>query len=269
MLSLLVLGVAGSVVSLGTFAQFNAVTTNPNNTFSTGFVEVTNTVNSGTGCNSFSGGGGASNSPQTCSTFLTLSNMIAGDSKVGTLTIQNSSTSNGPVQLALSLSSSTSNTIVSNTPNATSSSGAALLLFRCVGTGNYNQPASCNTSSGKLFPLYGTCTGTPTMGASGFGSSQVASANSADANIVIGGVTCTPTATALNAVTGISINGPDSVPSPGSTGTPALGMNAGTSENMAGVVYLPGTAGNTQSSNGTNTATLTFNWTATGIGSAH
>ncbi len=272
MLTLLALGVAGAAGSFGTFAQFNAVTTNPSNTFSTGFIQVTNTANGGAACTSQSSGGGANNSPATCSSLLTLSNMVAGDSKVGTLTVSNTSSSNGPVQLSLSVSSSTSNSIVANVPTASASAGLGMLLFRCVGAspgGSYNSPVTCNTSSGQLYPLYGSCTGTPTMGSSGFNTTQVASANTTDQNIVVGGVTCTPTATALNAISNLSLTGFDAVPSPGSTGTPALGISAGHSDFYAGIVYLPGIAGNTQSSAGTNTATLTFNWTAAGIGSTH
>ncbi|GEM_PF-2141140 len=266
MISLLLLGTAGTVIALSTFAQFNAVTTNGGNTFSTGLIEFTNVPNGGTVCTADSNG----TSPATCNALISLSNMIAGDSAVGTLTVTNTTNSNGPVQLALSISSSSSNSIAANAPSG-SSAGLGLLLFRCIGAGNFDQPSPCNTNAGQLYPLYGTCTGTPTMGSSGFGSSQVASADTADANIVVGGVACTPgnSATALNSVSSVSITGFDAIPQPGSTGTPALGIAQGHSDDYAAVMYLPGQAGNNQSSAGTNTTTLTFAWTATGVGSAH
>lgn len=56
LLSMVVLGLVGLVVGGGSFATFNAQTTNPSNTFSTGTLVLSNQRDSGTACLSTGGG---------------------------------------------------------------------------------------------------------------------------------------------------------------------------------------------------------------------
>jgi hypothetical protein len=74
LMTLLVIGVAGSTVSYGTFASFTAQTSNAGNTFSTGTLTLTNTKTGGTTCLSTGGAGGVdTNSNSTgCSAIFAL-----------------------------------------------------------------------------------------------------------------------------------------------------------------------------------------------------
>src|SRR5215469_9076996 len=67
----------------GTFATFSAETTNPGNTFATGTIVLSNTVNAGTACLSSGGAGGVNtNINATCDHVFNLSVNKPGDSYV-------------------------------------------------------------------------------------------------------------------------------------------------------------------------------------------
>jgi hypothetical protein len=72
--TMLVIGIAGSTVSYGTFATFTAQTTNPGNTFASGTMTMTNVAGSvvtGSDCGSGTYGG-------TCATLFNLANLKPG-----------------------------------------------------------------------------------------------------------------------------------------------------------------------------------------------
>src|SRR5688572_24950750 len=68
--TLLVIGVAGSTVSYGTFANFTAQTSNTGNTFSTGSLALSNVRPSATTCFSTDGGGIATNNNANCGSII-------------------------------------------------------------------------------------------------------------------------------------------------------------------------------------------------------
>jgi predicted ribosomally synthesized peptide with SipW-like signal peptide len=74
--------------SQGSFASFNATTTNPNNTFATGTLVLSDTVNAGTACLS-TGGGTTNTNSNTCATAFNLAVQKPGQSGTTHLTIQN------------------------------------------------------------------------------------------------------------------------------------------------------------------------------------
>lgn len=87
-------GLIGLGASNGTFATFNATTTNPGNTFATGTLTLSNTANAGTACFSFNG---TSNSNSNCSSVLTLDNTAnypGGPIALGAVTVANGGTIN-------------------------------------------------------------------------------------------------------------------------------------------------------------------------------
>ena len=70
--TLLVVGIAGSTVSYGTFATFTAQTSNAGNTFSTGSLILTNQKLSGSTCLASGSGGGVNTNVNTaCDTLFT------------------------------------------------------------------------------------------------------------------------------------------------------------------------------------------------------
>jgi predicted ribosomally synthesized peptide with SipW-like signal peptide len=90
LLSVSALGILAAAVGGGTFATFNATTNNPNNTFTTGTLVLTNTVASGTTCLSTGGGAvGAANSNGLCDTIFNMTNQKPGASSTFNVTIKN------------------------------------------------------------------------------------------------------------------------------------------------------------------------------------
>src|SRR5687768_14925715 len=71
--TLLVIGIAGSTVSYGTFATFTAQTSNTGNTFSTGSLVLGNRVGAGTTCLSTGAGSAAEvlSNTKNCDTLIT------------------------------------------------------------------------------------------------------------------------------------------------------------------------------------------------------
>jgi predicted ribosomally synthesized peptide with SipW-like signal peptide len=82
-------GLAAAGTAGGTFASFNAETTNAGNTFATGTLTMTNTANSVTACFSGDGAGNAAG----CSSVLTGAKVAPGAARqTGTVTIRNDGT---------------------------------------------------------------------------------------------------------------------------------------------------------------------------------
>ena len=83
------LGVAAAVAAGGSFATFNAQTTNPGNTFATGTLVMSNKVNTGTACLSTGGGSINTNVNNACDALFNLTVRKPGDSATANLTIKN------------------------------------------------------------------------------------------------------------------------------------------------------------------------------------
>src|SRR5438874_7697143 len=80
LLSVLVVGAATSIVSVGTFATFTAETTNSGNTFATGTLVLSDKVGTGTACLSTAGGATDTNAnTTTCDTAFALATKKPGD----------------------------------------------------------------------------------------------------------------------------------------------------------------------------------------------
>lgn len=89
LLTIMVLGATTSTVGAGTFASFNASTTNPTSTFATGSLVLSNTKNTSTACLSTGGGSTDANSNSGCDHLFTLTVQKPGDSAFVDLTLEN------------------------------------------------------------------------------------------------------------------------------------------------------------------------------------
>jgi len=251
MLTMLVMGVAGSIVGIGTFAQFNAVTSNPSNTFATGNIVFSNQPNGGATCTGTSGTN--SGVATGCATLVTIgSNMVAGDSKLGTLALGNTSSSARAITLGLQVTGTGG--VLENAVANASTSGLGLLLFQCqTSTG---VPTACSTNNvllTQVYPTTGTCA--PGTVAGGLTTSKISTtAVSNTASVQVNSVTCTGGSVLTGST--VTVSGTDLV----SAGT--YGLATGTTDNLAAIVYLPSPAGNSQAS---TSDTLSFTWTATQI----
>lgn len=112
--SLMVISGLASTISAGTYASFNASTTSPSATFSTGSLVLDRQVTSGTTCISTgtgtTGGTGTdTNSNTTCTATLNVINVKPGDTVTRTLTITNAGTLPGTLYLASTSCTSGSN----------------------------------------------------------------------------------------------------------------------------------------------------------------
>ena len=169
MLTLVSLGtmVGGTVVQLNSVAFFNATVNEGGNILSTAEIQFSVTPNGGSACTA---GPGTTNNPQnTCAAVTTLTNMVAGDSKLGRAQLQNVAASNeANVDIWLTTSATTSTALDTT---AASSGGLALMIFRCY-SGSSTTPATvstvadCNTAPGAsnslyLLPVYPAASGTP------------------------------------------------------------------------------------------------------------
>jgi hypothetical protein len=255
MASMLVVGVAGSVIAVGngTFALFNATTTNPNNVFSTNDLIFKNTPSGGSVCTAQATVN--SGATPTCSTLVTLSNMVPGDSKLGSLTLQNASTVTSPndgVSLSTSSVTASSTSLLDSTSFANSATtGLGLLVFMCETSGSADRPCTGNgTGTTTLVPVYGSCTANPVTGGVDVATTDISGASSTADTLTIGGATCT----GANVLTSsMNVTGFDTV----NSGSGAIAN--GNSVHVAVVVYLPGIAGDTVAG---KSSTLSFNWTA-------
>ena len=124
--TLLVIGIAGSTVSYGTFATFTATASNSGNTFSTGTLNLTTVPASG-------------------SAILSLANMKPGDSIARGVSVENSGSINA--SLALSTSTAAANALTTDTTN-----GLKLLVEKCVTAFGGTTPETCTGGSGVSIP---------------------------------------------------------------------------------------------------------------------
>jgi hypothetical protein len=89
LLTIMVLGATTSTVGAGTFASFNASTSNATSTFATGTLVLSNQKNTGTACLSTAGGNTNSNANAGCDQLFALSVQKPGDSAFVDLTLKN------------------------------------------------------------------------------------------------------------------------------------------------------------------------------------
>jgi predicted ribosomally synthesized peptide with SipW-like signal peptide len=95
---LTVIGLVSIASGSGTFASFSAETTNPGNTFATGTIVLSNTVNAGSACLS-SAGGVNTNINAACSAIFNASVQKPGDTALNNLDLQNAGSLNAATLL--------------------------------------------------------------------------------------------------------------------------------------------------------------------------
>jgi predicted ribosomally synthesized peptide with SipW-like signal peptide len=89
LLSMGVLAGIGALAGAGTFASFTAQTTNPGNTFASGTLVLSDTVNTGTACLSTAGGTTDTNLNSACTSAFNVTVSKPGDTAFTNLTIDN------------------------------------------------------------------------------------------------------------------------------------------------------------------------------------
>jgi hypothetical protein len=203
--------------------------------------------------------------PSSSGVFNIAQNMIPGDYQVRSIDIVNGTsgvagvpqkdftysvvnTSSGAGN-ACSLLDSSPPCGAANPPTANPTTGAAFLLLRCTLSG---ASAPCNTHGvlvTQVYPLAGA--GSNVVMNNGLDSSTTAAVSLAD--IALNGTPFTGGALLLGSA--YSMGGLRSVIS----GDQSTGLVAGDTDNLAAIVYLPSTAGNSLAD---QTSTLTFTWTA-------
>ncbi|HVA23372.1 MAG TPA: hypothetical protein VMW62_03190 [Chloroflexota bacterium] len=252
MASMLVLGVASSVIGVGsgTFATFNATTTNLG-TFATGNIIFHNTPNGGTPGTGTSDLGTPLGTASSCTALNVIGSMVPGDSKLNKMVIQNDASSARAVTVALTTSASPSTALDANAPGAGATAGLGMLIFRCTnGSGVELSCTAANMTPVEVYPTAGGCT-VPSIASGGLIPSVIG--NDATATITVNGPPCTGGAF-TNA--SFALGGPDTV------ATGIQGLNTGSSDNLAIILYLPDTATNGQAG---LTSGLSFQWIATQI----
>jgi hypothetical protein len=112
LLTIMVLGATTSTVGAGTFASFNASTSNATSTFATGTLVLSNQKNTGTACLSTAGGNTDSNANAGCDQLFNLSVQKPGDSAFVDLTLKNE----GSINAATLAGYASSNCAAANAP---------------------------------------------------------------------------------------------------------------------------------------------------------
>ena len=147
LLLLLVVGAIGAI-GVGTFASFNATTTNGSNTFQTGTIFLSNTVNTGTACLSYgtlTGGTtftNGNNNPN-CSAFVNVTNSKPGDPAASAvIRLQDAGSLNGNLSLQLACSNGTPAAIHGNTANVCNF--IAITIQPCA---SYTSGSTCATTN--------------------------------------------------------------------------------------------------------------------------
>ncbi len=255
---MLALGVAGSVVGVGTFAAFTAVVTNSGNIFSTGFITFDSTGTNGT-CTS-TNGGTASGAGCTAA-FATLTNMKAGDTKYGHLVLTNHASSL-TVTPSLSISDTTPTALTTGTTgiggagvssagtNSVTAPDLGVLIFQCTATTG-GADTDCNGTTAKtLIPIYGTCAANPTTTAAALATTDIVP-GATNNNVTVRSQSCVGGNTAAAAYP-LSIT--DLLPSSGT-------LAAGATDSLAIIVYLPTPAASSTLQN--LSSNLSFAFTAT------
>jgi hypothetical protein len=203
--------------------------------------------------------------PSSQGVFNIASNMIPGDYQIQSINIVNGISGAGGVPQKdftyslVNTSSGVSNHCslldssppcgTPNPPSADPGTGAALLLVRCTASG---VAAPCSTSGvliTQVYPLAGA--GTSVAMPAGLAGSTAATV--AAANITLNSTSFTGGQLLIGSdyhMGGLS---------PVLSGDQSTGLVAGATDNLAAIVYLPSSAGNTLAD---QTSTLTFTWTA-------
>lgn len=89
-LSMAVIALLAAFIGSGTFASFNASTTNASNSFSSGSLVLSNTANSGKACLSTGGGSTDTNANEGCDAIVNLADLNKpGQTNSGTLVLKN------------------------------------------------------------------------------------------------------------------------------------------------------------------------------------
>lgn len=275
MLSMLVLGVAGSVIGMGsgTFALFNAQTTSTNNTFSTASITFSNTDSGGT-CTSTAGATATGSCTGATSYTTKASNMVAGDSKTAFTVLTNGGNASETVNLGITDAGSDAITATGiGTKGATTAADAlGLLIFECRDSSHND--VSCSGSVAELYTVYGSCGTTGASNAATFAtvtqagaftSAAVTTSNGlSDNGIKVGTASdgyCYAGNSGTTALKGLS------VPIVASSSNPTAGntnpLAATKTDDLAIIVYLPVTADN--SAQNLTATSLTLTWTASQI----
>jgi hypothetical protein len=139
--TMLVIGMAGSTVTYGTFATFTASTSNAN-TFATGTLVLSNKVNTGSAC--LSTGSGVNTNAHACDTAFTVSALRPGaTAQTADIVIKNEGTLNATALKAYAASACANSN--SGTVNGTGDLCAAIRLTVQEYTDNtYATPSTCH-----------------------------------------------------------------------------------------------------------------------------
>lgn len=109
LITALIVASAAMVLGSGSFATFNAQTTNPSNTIAFGSLVLSNTKQGGAACLSTAGGSTDSNANGSCDTLLNLTAKKPGDSGSANLTLSNAGTLNASALKLFSTACTNSN----------------------------------------------------------------------------------------------------------------------------------------------------------------
>ena len=128
----------------GTFASFTAETTNTGNSFATGTIVLSNTVNGGTACLSTNGGATDTNINGACAAAYSVALKKPGDSYVGDQIDLKNVGSLSPSDLIFTAASCTDSNAVGETYHGTGSLCGALDVYVQEWTSNtYTTPSHC------------------------------------------------------------------------------------------------------------------------------
>jgi hypothetical protein len=149
LLTVMVLGATSSTVGAGTFATFNASTTNGTSTFATGTLVMSNQKNTATACLSTGGGNTDANANVGCDQLFALTIQKPGDSAFVDLTLKNEGSLNATTLSAYASQSCAAANAPGQTYNGTGDPCTAVQVYIQEYTSAANRTA--NTTTG------GTC----------------------------------------------------------------------------------------------------------------
>lgn len=167
-------GLIGLGASSGTFATFNATTTNPGNTFTTGSLYLSNSANSGTACFSY-GPGSTSNVNNGCNAIISLNGSAypGGPVQAGAVDVANGGSINaakfevygGSCTNSYGLTATATTTV--NSTNVTGTFPSSIVAgATVVGTGIQSSPATTvasNSGTSLTLSQDATASGTVTL----------------------------------------------------------------------------------------------------------
>ena len=211
-------------------------------------------------------------SPTVSGVFDVAANMLPGDFDIKTFDVANNGAP-GVAQQDVTISLASTSTGTGNTcslldstdppacssaaaPNASASTGAALLLLRCTSDVAGTTPTACSSANvyvTQAYPAAGA--GTHVQLPSGLTRAAITGvATGSIYSITIGGTSFT--GGPLRIAPAVAMGGPDAVA--GADGQTS-GLAASHTDHLASVVYLPSQAGDALAN---QTSSLTFTWTA-------